>query len=86
MKDSFDDYKEELVNKKDKIQYLEVGMTQMSYIFKDFLDCSPPSRIYLVFLKDQWCHVQLKRIRENTSYNLETSKYLSDMCHEVIEK
>lgn len=83
LKDALHDYQEELMDKKGRIQDLEVAMIQMSSFFIDLLGCMPPSRIYSYFLKEQWCHFWLKLTREHRSYKSETPNDFFDMCEEV---
>lgn len=82
LKDAMQGFQEELMDKSSRIQDVEVGMVQMESIFKDLIDYRPPSRIYLVFLKNKWCHLRLKMIKDHKPYKLDTPKDFLEMCQE----
>ena len=50
--------KEELKSQAHQLSLLRATLGRMPYLYKEMLDCRPPTRVYTLFLQEKWFEYQ----------------------------
>lgn len=71
---------EELAANRVIIEKLEEVIKNMFETSQNVMSCWPTSRLYAIFLKEQWHKFQMKKLKEQIPYYVDTPKDFTNMC------
>jgi hypothetical protein len=78
-----DEAKKELAIKNERIEIMEASLETMAKVSLDLLDCRQPTRVYALFLKEQWHKNQISSLSQQVRFHIETPKDFLDTYQEL---
>ena len=75
-----DNYKEEIEKNNQQIGDLKGNINKNTQLYEEIISSRPPSKVYVVLLKERWCKYQLYQLKKQLPYSIITPKDFMEAC------
>jgi hypothetical protein len=79
LKKELEKNKDKFISQENKVEIMGESLSKMAQLSRELLNFSQPTKVYTLFLKEQWYKFQMDSLAQQIGFNIETPKEFVDI-------